>query len=52
MPAVGSTLRASDLKRMIMETATKLPALTGKVASGGAVNAYRAVLAARAHRGR
>ncbi len=52
MLSVDSTLRASDLKRMIMETATKLPALSGKLASGGTVNAYRAVLAARAHRER
>jgi subtilisin family serine protease len=50
MLAVDPTLRASDLKRLIMETATKLPALNGKVTSGGTVNAYRAVLAARAHR--
>jgi subtilisin family serine protease len=52
MLAVDSTLRAPDLKRMIMETATRLPALSGKVTSGGTVNAYRAVVAARAHRGR
>jgi subtilisin family serine protease len=52
MLSVDSTLRASDLRRMIMESATRLPALSGKVASGGTVNAYRAVLAARAHRGR
>ena len=50
MLAVDSTLRATDLRRMIMETVTTLPALAGKVASGGVVNAYRAVLAARAHR--
>ena len=52
MLSVDSTLRAPDLKRMIMETATRLPALSGKVTSGGTVNAFRAVLAARAHRGR
>jgi len=52
MLSVDSTLRASDLRRLIMETATRLPALAGKIVSGGTVNAYRAVLAARAHRGR
>ncbi len=52
MLAVDSTLRAADLRRMIMQTATQLPALRGTVASGGTVNAYRAVLAARAHRAR
>jgi subtilisin family serine protease len=52
MLSVDSTLSAPDLKRMIMETATRLPALNGKVTSGGTVNAYRAVVAARAHRGR
>ena len=52
MLAVDSTLRAADLKRMIMQTATKLPALEGRIASSGTVNAYRAVLAARAHRTR
>jgi subtilisin family serine protease len=50
MLSVDSTLRATDLKRLIMQTATPLPALRGKVVSGGTVNAYRAVLAARAHR--
>lgn len=50
MLSVDSSLRAPELRRLIMETATRLPALAGKVASGGAVNAYRAVLAARAHR--
>lgn len=52
MLSVDSSLRAPELRRMIMETATPLPALKGKVASGGTVNAYRAVLAARAHRAR
>ena len=50
MLSVDSTLRAPDLKRLILETATRLPALSGKVTSGGAVNAYRAVVAARSHR--
>jgi subtilisin family serine protease len=50
MLSVDSSLRAADLRRMIMESATRLPSLAGKVASGGTVNAYRAVLAARAHR--
>ena len=52
MLSVDSTLRAADLKRLIMATATRLPALSGRVTSGGAVNAYRAVVAAVAHRGR
>lgn len=52
MLAEDSSLRAPDLRRMIMESATKLPSLAGRVASGGTVNAYRAVLAARAHRPR
>ena len=50
MLSVDSTLRAPDLKRLIMETATRLPALSGKVTCGGTVNAYRAVAAARSHR--
>jgi subtilisin family serine protease len=50
MLAVDSSLRAPELRRMIMETATKLPSLDGKVTCGGTVNAYRAVLAAEAHR--
>lgn len=52
MLSVDSSLHAGDLKRLIMETATQLPALGGKVASGGTVNAYRAVRAAQARRGR
>jgi subtilisin family serine protease len=52
MLSVDSTLRAADLKRMIMETATRLPALAGQVTCGGAVNAHRAVWAAREHRRR
>jgi hypothetical protein len=33
-----------------MDTATRLPSLDGKVACGGMVNAYKALLAARSAR--
>jgi subtilisin family serine protease len=45
--AVNPELSAPALKKSLMETATPLPALAGKVACGGMVNAYRALLAAR-----
>jgi subtilisin family serine protease len=44
--AVKPGLSAVALKKMLMDTATRLPGLNGKVASGGMVNAYRALLAA------
>lgn len=50
MLSVNPGLRASELRTILMETATRLPALEGKVGSGGAVNAYRAVAAARDRR--
>lgn len=48
--SVKPALDALALKRILMETATPLPALDGKVACGGMVNAYKALLAARAAR--
>ena len=47
MLSVNPKLTAAQLKALLMESVTKLPALQGKVASGGMVNAYRAVLAAK-----
>jgi len=46
MLSVNPKLNAMQLKKLLMDSVTKLPALKGKVASGGMVNAYRAVLAA------
>jgi len=45
--SVKPDLSAAALKKILMDTATPLPALNGKVACGGMVNAYRALLAAR-----
>jgi thermitase len=45
--AVDPRLSAPELKKILMDTATRLPGLDGKVASGGMVNAYAALLAAR-----
>jgi subtilisin family serine protease len=50
MLAANTALTAVDLRHLLMTTATRLPSLTGKVVSGGTVNAYRAVLAARERR--
>jgi|GEM_PF-679376 len=47
MLSVNRELSAKQLKQLLLESATKLPTLEGKVASGGMVNAYRAVLAAK-----
>ena len=47
MLSVNPKLTAAQLKALLMESVTKLPALQGRVASGGMVNAYRAVLAAK-----
>lgn len=47
MLSVNPKLTAMQLKKLLMDSVTKLPALKGKVASGGMVNAYRAVLAAK-----
>jgi subtilisin family serine protease len=48
--SVNPGLSATALKKLLMDTATRLPALKGKVACGGMVNAYKALLAARAAR--
>ena len=48
--SVKPDLDALTLKKILMETATPLPALEGKVACGGMVNAYKALLAVRAER--
>jgi subtilisin family serine protease len=45
--SVRPGLGALALKTLLLDTATPLPALAGKVACGGMVNAYRALLAAR-----
>jgi subtilisin family serine protease len=47
MLAANPDLTAAELRRIMMETATPLPSLQGKVANGGAVNAARAVAAAK-----
>jgi subtilisin family serine protease len=44
--SVKPDLSAVALKKLLMETATRFPALDGRVASGGMVNAYKALLAA------
>ena len=48
--SVDPRLSATALKKILMSTATRLPGLDGKVGSGGMVNAYDALLAARAGR--
>ncbi|HMA53507.1 MAG TPA: S8 family serine peptidase [Acidobacteriota bacterium] len=48
--SVDPRLSAAALKKILMSTATRLPGLEGKVGSGGMVNAYDALLAARAAR--
>lgn len=48
--SVNPDLDAKALIKILMDSASPLPALDGKVASGGMVNAYRALLAAKARR--
>jgi subtilisin family serine protease len=48
MLSVNPKLTAVQLKSLLLQSATKLPALKGKVSSEGMVNAYQAVLAAQA----
>jgi subtilisin family serine protease len=48
MLSINPTLRATQLKRLLLQSAAKLPSLQGKVSSGGMVDAYQAVVAARA----
>jgi thermitase len=50
MLSVNPKLTAVQLKSLLMQSVTKLPALKGKIASEGMVNAYQAVLAAQAAR--
>jgi subtilisin family serine protease len=45
--SVNPKLSALELKKILMKSATPLPALSGKIACGGMVNAYRALLAAK-----
>ena len=44
--SVNPRLGARELKQILMDTATRLPELDGKIASGGMVNAYAALMAA------
>jgi len=48
--SVNPGLSATALKKILMDTATRLPALKDKVVCGGMVNAYQALLAARSTR--
>jgi hypothetical protein len=48
MLSVNPKLTALQLKSFLMQSVTKLPALKGKIASEGMVNAYQAVVAAQA----
>jgi subtilisin family serine protease len=48
--SVDPELSALALKQILLDSATPLPALQGKIVCGGMVNAYRALLAARAAR--
>lgn len=48
MLSVNPRLTAVQVKSLLIQTVTKLPALKGKVTSEGMVNAYQAVLAAKA----
>jgi subtilisin family serine protease len=48
MLSVNSKLTAAQLKRLLLQSVTRLPALKGRIGSEGMVNAYQAVLAAQA----
>lgn len=50
MLSVRPDLRGSEVTQILMETARPLPDLQGKIKSGGIVDAYAAVLAARDYR--
>lgn len=50
MLSVNPKLTAAQLKRLLLLSATRLPALKGRIGSEGMVNAYQAVLAAQAAR--
>ena len=45
--SLNPKLSALELKKILMDTATPLPGLKGKIACGGMFNAYRALLAAK-----
>jgi subtilisin family serine protease len=45
--SVNPKLSALELKKILLETATSLPALKGKIVCGGMVNAYKALLTAK-----
>jgi len=47
MLSVNPKLTAVQLKKLLLDSATKLPALKGKVTSEGIVNAHAAVVAAQ-----
>jgi thermitase len=47
MLSANPKLTAAQLKQALLDTARRLPALRGKIKSGGMVDAYRAVLRAR-----
>jgi subtilisin family serine protease len=46
--SVNPKLSALQLKKILLDTATPLPALQGKTGCGGMINAYKALLAAKA----
>ena len=46
--SVNRRITALELKKILLDTATPLPALKGKTVCGGMVNAYQALLAAKA----
>jgi subtilisin family serine protease len=48
--SVNGKLSAPAVKKILMDSATPLPSLEGKIACGGMVNAYRSVIAARDRR--
>ena len=41
--SIRPELKATELKRILMDSVTPLPALKGKIGSGGMVNAYQAL---------
>jgi len=44
--SISPDLKVSELKKILLDTATPIYSLKGKIKSGGAVNAYKAVLRA------
>jgi subtilisin family serine protease len=45
--SIRPELKALELKKILMDSATHLPSLKGKIKSGGMVNAYQAIQLAR-----